>query len=179
MTDGKSEEEKNVERVKLIYDSIMNRYNFEWDKHKFLDEKASGLIGFVGIILALQGGIGAILIKDATIKGTFFMIMNEVFILGVLCLTLSIICGLIAYYIQECWALVPKAHYLTEECGAKDRSRIDIMCVMGQEMADSINFNSSTNNRKMNFIIGGFILLIIGLLLNLSFIIGVVIIMNY
>jgi len=72
-----------VERDKLIYDIIGNRYNLEWERSKSLEGKAIGIITFVGIILSLQGGIGAILINDAPKIGTLAIIINLVFIFSV------------------------------------------------------------------------------------------------
>lgn len=43
-----------VERDKLIYDIIGNRYNLEWERSKNLEGKAIGIITFVGIILSLH-----------------------------------------------------------------------------------------------------------------------------
>lgn len=70
------------------------------------------------IILTLQGGIGAILIKDMPKIGRLFSIIDCIFILSVLCLTLSILSVLRAYYLKE-WVLVPDSHHLIEEYGGK------------------------------------------------------------
>lgn len=177
-----AEEEKDYEEIekrdKLIYDCIIYRYNLEWNRSKNLDGKASGIISFVGIILALQGGIGAILIKDSPKTGTSFIIMNEIFILSILCLTLAIICGLKAYYLQK-WIYIPEVHSFIKKCGAENRCLVDILRITGRSIANAIDINKNNNNKKKRFIEYGFAFLAAGLILNLFFIIGVTLIMSY
>jgi len=165
-----------VERDKLIYDIIGNRYNLEWERSKSLEGKAIGIITFVGIILSLQGGIGAILINDAPKIGTLAIIINLVFIFSVFFLTLSIISGLWAFYVQT-WIYVPKASFIIKKCG--DRSRSEILCTMAAILEKSIFYNRDNNNKKKNLIVQGFIFLFIGVILNLVFIIGLIFIMNH
>jgi hypothetical protein len=167
-----------VERDKLIYDCIKNRYNFEWDRFKILDGKASGIISFVGIILALQGGIGATLLKDTLRTGALFITMINIFILSVICLTFSIICGLRAYFLQK-WIYIPEVHNFINECAVKDKSRVDILRVITQSLSRAIESNKKDTNKKARFIEYGFAFLAVGLILNLFFIIGVTIIMSY
>lgn len=47
----------NDERDKLIYDIILNRYDLEWKSHNDLDSKASGIVGFAGLLATLSAGI--------------------------------------------------------------------------------------------------------------------------
>ncbi len=173
--DDESYYKEIAERDKLIYDSISYRYNLEWDLSKILDGKASGIISFVGIILALQGALGAILLEDAPRKNALFIPIMCLFIFSILYLTISILSGLKAYYLKE-WNAVPKADYLIEEYGKKNRSRTYIMRTMGQEMANSIKKNSTNNNEKKRFIEYGFIFLVSGLVVDVIFIIGLIII---
>lgn len=107
-----------VERDKLIYDSIVSRYNIEWDRFKIIDGKASGIVSFVGIITGLMAGMGAILLNGAPRTPILFTIMECVFIVGIILLTISIGCGLKSYYVRT-WKFVPEAQYLIEEYGKK------------------------------------------------------------
>lgn len=169
--------EKTVEKEKLIYDIISNRYNLEFDRGKILDGKASGIISFVGIILALQGGIGAILIKDVPKTGTLFLFMNEIFILSVFCLTFSILSGLVAYRVKS-WFFVPEPNDCIEGCENENVNQLDILRDMEKELAKAIDRGKVNNEKKSKFIVYGFLLLVAGLVLNLFFIIGLIIMMN-
>lgn len=169
---------ETVERDKLIYENIIYRYNLEWDRSKILDGKASGIISFVGIILALQSGIGAILIKDAPKTGTLFIITCLFFATSVLFLTFSIFCGLKAYYVKT-WLSVPNATTLIEDYGKKDKSRVVILCDLGVKIAESIEKNKINNDMKRKFIIRGFKFLTLGLLFNLIFIFGLITLMSF
>jgi len=178
MTEEDDDYKEIVERDKLIYDSINNRYNLEWERSKSLEGKANGIITFVGIILALQGGIGAILINDAPNTGTLALTINWIFILSVISLTFSMINGLRAFNVKT-WIYFPNASCLVKQYGAENRSRSQILCDMSTTLAESIKTNKSNNDEKKNFIVLGFIFLFAGVTLNLVFIIGLIILMNY
>jgi hypothetical protein len=169
---------KTVEQEKLVYDIINNRCNLEFDRSKILDGKASGIISFVGIILALQGGIGALLIKDVPKIGTLYIVMNEIFILSVFCLTFSILSGLFAYRVKS-WFFFPEVNDFIEACKNEDINQLDILRDMEKAMASSIDKSKSNNDKKSKFIVYGFFSLVVGLVLNLFFIIGLIIMMNY
>lgn len=49
--------ENERERDKLVYDIILNRYDLEWKRNNDLDSKASGVVGFAGLLAALTAGI--------------------------------------------------------------------------------------------------------------------------
>jgi hypothetical protein len=168
---------ETFERDKLIFDSISNRYNLEWDRSKVLDGKASGIISFVGIILALQAGIGAILIKDAPKIGVSIIIINGFFILSVFFMTASIISGLKAFLFKK-WYYIPELDTFFEECENQNKSNIDILRTLGLTTAHAIVKNEEDNDKRTKFIRYGFYFLLAGLILNLFFIIGLILIMN-
>lgn len=168
---------KALERDKFIYDNICNRYNLEWDRTKVLDSKSSGIISFVGIILALQGGIGATLINNSPKTGILIFILNEIFILSVICLSISIIYGLKAYYIQT-FIFFPKPNRLIES-RINNKGELIIFRDLEVTLAHSIDENTQVNDKKAKTIIYGFNFLVAGLLLNLIFIIGLIIATSY
>jgi len=51
----------------FIYELIADRFRLEWQRINDLDGKASGIIGFVGIIVSLQAGSGGFLLRNTTI----------------------------------------------------------------------------------------------------------------
>lgn len=171
MTEEKNGEEEDVyreiaERDKLIHDIIRDRHSLEWDRFKILDVKAGGVITSVGIILVLQGGIVASIIRNAPINNILFIPIMSLFVFGILYLTLSILCSLYAYFIKD-WIVPPKADYLIEEGWKEERSRIHVIRTMSQVMANSIKMNFINNKEKKRFIEYGFIFLAAGLIVNM------------
>lgn len=53
-------QDETEKRDYLIYELITDRFRLEWQRINDLDRKASGIIGFVGIIVTLQAGLGGI-----------------------------------------------------------------------------------------------------------------------
>ncbi len=56
-------DEETEKRDQLIYELITDRFRLEWQRTNDLDGKASGIIGFVGIIVSLAAGLGGFLLK--------------------------------------------------------------------------------------------------------------------
>jgi len=171
--ESKYNDREAEEKDKFIYDNISSQYALEWDRFKILDGKASGIIGFVGIILALQGGLGATLIKDAPKIGILFYLLIFIFIISIVMLTLAVYSGLSAYNIRE-MSFVPEARHLVEEYTSENRSKSDTLQNIGAALVIGIEKNRDKNKEKMKCIKDGFNYLITGLILNLIFIIGVI-----
>ena len=58
-------DEETEKRDRLIYELIKDRFHLEWQRTNILDGKASGSIGFVGIIRTLQAGLGVFFLKTS------------------------------------------------------------------------------------------------------------------
>jgi len=90
--------EETEKRDYLIYELIAGRFRLEWQRTNALDGKASGIIGFVGIILALQAGLGSFLLTEIPRTCEFYILLCVLFLLGIILLMCSILCGLKAYF---------------------------------------------------------------------------------
>ena len=55
--------EETEKRDQFIYELITDRFRLEWQRTNDLDGKASSVIGFVGIILSLEAGLGGFLLN--------------------------------------------------------------------------------------------------------------------
>lgn len=161
-----------TEIYKLIHDSINSWYNLEWDRSKILDGKASSIISLVGIILALQSGIGATLIKDESNLNQLTLITNSFFIISIICLTFAILFSLNAYFIKATWN-IPNPEFVYEkfDSGAKLNQKETIK-VISSKIKNLIDANNKVNNDKEKNISNGLKFLVAGILSNLLFIIG-------
>ena len=168
-------DEETEKRDQLIYELIADRFRLEWQRTNDLDGKASGIIGFVGIIVSLAAGLGGFLLKEIPRTCDFYIHLCALFLLGIIFLMCSILCGLKAYYLKA-WKVVPDPEYLIEEYAKKDRSRIDILRIVSAEISDAVTKNKLTNDEKAKFIRYGFISLVLGIGMIIIFVCGLLLV---
>lgn len=166
------DDQKIEKRDQLIYDIITERFRLEWQRIINLDSKATGIIGFVGIILSLQAGLGGFLLTKVPRDSNFYSPLCLLFLSGIILLMCSILCGLTAYSVKA-WKIVPDPKRLIEEYAKKNRSRINILRMESQDLSEAATHNSDINDTKAKcikiglwFLIGGivFVILFVGLL---------------
>ena len=168
-------EEETEKRDQFIYELIADRFRLEWERTNDLDGKASGIIGFVGIIVSLQAGLGSFLLKEIPRTSEFYTHLCALFLLGIIFLMCSIFYGLKAYYVKT-WKVVPDPEHLIEEYAKKDRSKIDIQRIVSKEISDAVTENKATNDKKAKFIRGGFIFLVLGISMVIIFVCGLLLV---
>lgn len=165
-------DEKAVEtekRDEFIYELIADRFRLEWARTNDLDGKANSVIGFVGIILSLEAGLGGFLLKEISRTSECYALLCFLFLLGLLLLMCSILCGLRAYDIKT-WSVVPSPEHLIEEYAKKDRSKSDILKLVSAEVSKAVVKNAVTNEEKAGFIRQGLIFFVLGIGMTILFI---------
>ena len=167
--------EENEKRDQLIYELIVDQFHLEWQRTNILDGKASSIVGFVGIILSLEAGLGGFLLKEISRTSECYALLCSLFLSGIVLLMCSILCGLKAYYVKA-WKVVPDPEHLIEEYAKKDKSRIVILKIVSKEIADSIKDNKKANDERVKFIKGGFIFLALGIGMTIIFICGLLLV---
>jgi len=168
-------EEETEKRDQFIYELIADRFRLEWERTNDLDGKASGIIGFVGIIVSLQAGLGSFLLKEIPRTSEFYIPLCALFLLGIIFLMCSIFYGLKAYYVKT-WKVVPDPEHLIEEYAKKDRSKIDIQRIVSKEISVAVTENKATNDKKAKFIRDGFIFLVLGISMVIIFVCGLLLV---
>ena len=168
-------DEETEKRDQLIYELIADRFRLEWQRTNDLDGKASGIIGFVGIIVSLAAGLGGFLLKEIPKTCDFYIHLCALLLFGIIFLMCSILCGLKAYYLKA-WKVVPDPEYLIEEYAKKDRSRIDILRIVSAEISAAVAGNKATNDKKAKFIRYGFIFLVLGIGMIIIFVCGLLLV---
>ena len=171
---GKMDEETE-KRDQFIYELIADRFHLERQRTSDLDGKASSVIGFVGIILSLEAGLGCFLLREIPRTSECYALLCLLFLLGIIFLMCSILSGLKAYYVKV-WKVVPDPEHLIEEYGKKDKSRADILRIASKEIADSIKHNEETNDEKVKFIKCCFIFLVLGIGMIIIFVCGLLLV---
>jgi hypothetical protein len=155
-------QEETEKRDHLIYELNSDRFRLEWQRTNDLDRKASSIIGFVGIIVSLQAGLGGFLLKEVPRTYEFYVPLCTLFLSDIILLMCSIICGLGASNIRF-FRAVPETRHLIEEYGKKDRSTIIILRTYSQEFSKAVIINEAKNNNKAKFIKVGLVFLILGI----------------
>jgi hypothetical protein len=169
-SEGDFEEKDEINKHKFIYDVIDGRYLLERDRSKVLDDKASNIISFVGIILGLQGALGIFLLKEIPKTAEAYHNLSNIFLLGIILLTISIFCGLMAYRIRPQKVVPDTGEALIEEYGNTDEDFLATLTMISVEKADSIRINNKIGDDKVRYINGGFFLLVAGITVNVIFI---------
>lgn len=137
----------NLKTLETIYKEVFKRFQFERDRTKHLDDKASNIIGFVGIITGLVSGLGGFLLKPP-INATK-TIATILFFVTLVCLILSFIFGLRAYHIKE-FTVVPDPYFLIGRYEEEKRERI--IQDLYDNYAVSIEQNMMLNDQKVGHI---------------------------
>ena len=164
-------DEKTEKRDLLIYELIAERFRLEWQRINDLDGKASSIIGFIGIIVSLHAGLGGFLLKELPKTNEYYFYLHGIFLLCFIFLMCSILYALKAYYIKT-WIAIPDTEILIEKYAKKDRSRIDILRLVSQEISDAVKENKIKNDNKSISIKYSFGFLVFGIGMIIIFVWG-------
>lgn len=173
--------EEKEKRAQLIYDLIADQFHLEWQRINILDGKASSIIGFVGIILSLEAGLGGFLLKEVSKNSGCYALLCLLFLLSIVLLMGSILSGLRAYYVKT-WIAVPDPEHLIEgytKGNTKEnikKERINILTTVYNELTGAINENKKANDEKVKFIKGSFIFFVLGIGMTIIFISGLLLV---
>lgn len=163
MSEFNSQEDTEIKRDDLIFDLIKRRFDSETDRLNNLDSKASGLVGFVSIVVSLVLGGGSLLTGAETFDLPI-LLSNDIFaylhFIGAASLLLSIGLALVALKVRR-WTIVPDVKTLIEDYTTKDYR--EVLQRTAGEMAKAVVQTQKQNNSKAKFIDWSWIFLMIGL----------------
>lgn len=167
--DESQEKEKEIlERDQLLFELISDTYNAENSRLIDIDDKASKIVVFVGVLIGLLSSFGTLLLKDIPRTNEFYYYYLTIFILSLTILIGSIICGLLAYRMRK-FKIVPNTNTMIK-WGKENKDKIDIIRIISQERSKAVNENGEILKSKIKFIRLGYTLLIIGIIITLIFI---------
>jgi len=170
------DQEDEINKHRFIYNAINDRYHLERDRLKILDDKSNNIISFVGIILGLQAGLGSFLLKEIPRTEACYQYLSSIFLLGIILLAISIFCGLLAYSVKSVLVVPDTGEELIELYGETDENFLTTLTNLSGEKAKAVRFNRDIGDRKVKFINMGFVLLVGGIIVNILFIYGLLII---
>ena len=150
----------DLEALETIYVEVAKRFQYESERTKHLDDKASNIIGFVGIITGLISTIGGFLLG---MPQTPFEIFAAVLFFDVLILlVISFVCGLAAYHIKK-FTVVPDAYFLIGAYEKEDKERV--LRDLNDNYAVAIEENLKLNDKKVEYVKSAMYALFVGILL--------------
>jgi hypothetical protein len=128
-----------------IYNEVSKRFERELERANHLDDKASNIIGFIGVLTGIVSGFGAFTLKFPTNETE--LVVTSLFGLSLLALFSAFIFGLKAYSPQK-FTLVPDQYYLIGEYEKAEKKRvIGDLC---DNYAIAIEDNMIINDSKVN-----------------------------
>jgi len=164
-------ENELITRDSFIFNLIKERYEFEWDRSKILDSKASKMIGFTGVIITLETTVllfifkefSNLLILPETVRSIFFFLI----LLSIICLFCSAITGLLALYIKK-WPIVPNTTHLIENYTANTVGIRSVMGATGKQISDAISKSTILNNEKAILLKIAYVSFLIGIIITMA-----------
>ena len=164
-----------TEKDEFIFNLISNRNNAEFERSNILDNKASGIIGFTGIIIGLLGSLISFLLEKISGNTPLFFYYQSfrvVLLTGIVILFGSMFICLFAFSIRT-YTIVPNTEHLIEKYARdKNKSKCDVLQVVGLEISESIKKNAIIDDEKARFVKFGLILFAVGMGLTVIFVCG-------
>ena len=127
----------------IIYNEVMKRCEFEFERFKHLDDKASNTISFIGILIGLISGFGSLSLKFPVNPAD--AVPMVLFSVSLILLFLSFLFSLKAFQIKK-FTIVPNAYFLIGEYENKEKAVV----VQGlyDNYAVAIEDNMKINDEK-------------------------------
>lgn len=168
MEDKEKEKKEEFERDKLLFELISDTYNSESARFNIIDDKASKIVVFVGLLIGLLSSFGTLLIKDVSTANPFYYPYLACFITSVIFLISSVLCGLYAYWIRK-FAVVPNVSTMIEY-GKENKDQQDILRIISMERSKAVGENEENLKTKIIAIKIGYVLLVIGIIISIIFV---------
>ncbi|MDR2967537.1 MAG: hypothetical protein LBU74_06275 [Methanobacteriaceae archaeon] len=158
----------DLDREKLLLNLIRSKYHNEEKRFLGLDNKSSNLIAFLGVMLTIQASIGSlILVNMKTLSYIEFIYIF--FTLALLCYGVSIFCFIKSYNLKTFRSALD-VNELIDEYGVNEFPQETIVIESADNFRNTINYNETVMNIKIDSIKKGFWFLKLGMVFTLIFI---------
>ena len=171
--------QKTIEKDEFIFNLISSRNDAEFERSNILDNKASGIIGFAGIIIGLLGTLISFLLEKLSQNSPIFVYYQSfrvILLLGIIGLAGSILFCIFAFSIKT-YVLVPRTSMLIEKYAKNEnKNKLEVLQVVGTQISDAITDNSRTDDDKAKFVKYGLYLFAFGMVMTVIFVCGLLMI---
>ncbi len=163
--------------AQIIHDTVVNAYQIEWQRTHDIENKATGIVGFVGIIFSLTvATISSLIIS--TNENTKAKIFSEsvfpyliIFIILVLMIS-SIFLGIKALNVKKWWFLF--ADKFLEYCNNNEVTKKIVLEKITDDVAEGAKINSEQNDKIANYLKCSYTLFLISIIILASYLIYVI-----
>lgn len=160
----------NLDTLNCVYKMISKEYNLDRIMINNINDRASKIILFVGILVGLLTTFGSLLLTDISKNSIFYSFYVRAFILSILFLVVSIIWALYAYKIIE-WTYAPVPKTLIQYLDGGESLNFILKKVINGK-CKAITDNKSKFKSKIKFINISYFFFLLGLITLLIFIIS-------
>jgi hypothetical protein len=136
---------QNVDSLKIIHDAVKDRFDFEVERIKLLDDKANNLVSIASILAALISGFAVVSIRLSRLTmteiGTFVL-----FLASLSLLVASLCYSILAYQIRD-YVIVPDPPSFIGECEKMNSAKLLEVLYVNYTLA--IEENGKKNEAKV------------------------------
>lgn len=152
----------------FIYEQVQRRYDFEFERANDLDNKASNLVGWTGLIISIILAGGGLLFTRAG-EGKYQLSQTDIQLLTValVLLVVSLGVGLIAFRVIH-FDVVPVPRPFTRTYA--NRTHRETLRRLTATMIVAVENNEIRNNRKAQLVTFTWILFLVGIAFAVTFI---------
>jgi len=168
------ENQNEVEIAKIIHDSLIMLNQIEWQRTHDIESKATGIVGFVGVIFSLTIASFSTIISspENTIQDQILIDTHlYIFILILVLMVLSIICGIIALNVKN-WEYTALDKFI-KFCNEGKKTKEDIYTKLTDENITNINKNCKLNDQIANWLKYSYYLFMVSVILLMYYFVQV------
>jgi hypothetical protein len=166
--------EDSLNTTKLIYNIIYERYQLEWQRTNQIENKATNIVGFVGIIFGLLSSTGIYLLEQKATNGVLYLDCFWFYLFSLIFFITTIFFSLSVLYLKK-WKRIPETKFLIENYvkkGVESKIMLEDIYI---EFSNGVIENSMKNDVKVDYLRYSFISFGMGILLTAFFILSLLI----
>lgn len=162
----------SAELTEIISKYVLEMYQMEWQRTHDIENKATGIVGFVGIIFSLTiGSLGTIIASaDEMTRREIFSssIFSPIVLFTVLIfMILSVFYGIMALNVKKWWFLIADkfCNYCNETQRKNELTKEKIYTTISEKVTEGIIHNRTNNEKIANYLKWSYILFLLSIVL--------------
>jgi hypothetical protein len=162
----------NEDLSEIINKCVLEMYQMEWQRTHDIENKATGIVCFVGVIFSLTiGSLGTIIAStdELTRKEVFSSSIFSPIILFMILIfmILSVFCGIMALSVKKWWFLIADkfCNYFNEAQKKNELTKEKIYTTISEKVTEGIIYNRTNNEKIANYLKWSYILFLLSIVL--------------
>lgn len=166
------EKQDDIEFIKIIHDSITTMHQIEWQRTRDIESKATGIVGFVGVVFSLTIASLATIISasdDLTREKILSDINLYTYILILVLMILSIAFGILALTVKN-WKYIAADGFI-DFCNEEKKTINEIFIKLIKSNTKTICDNCEQNNQIADWLRWSYFLFIMSVIILLYYVV--------